>query len=151
MREIFRQNSLPPDLAYMAVVESGMNAAIGNPGGAAGWWQFTPLTAKHYGLRVDAQMDERSDVRKSTQAACKYVRDLILDFGAGSSVMLALAAYNLGPARVSQAIHQVKNPIQQRDFWYLYRMRALPIETREYVPKVIASMIIARHPAQFGF
>ena len=151
MRGIFEQNSLPPDLAYMALVESGMNAAVSNPGGAVGWWQFTSDTARHYGLRVDSSIDERKDAKRSTEAASKYIRDLILDFGSGSSVMLALAAYNLGPTRVAQAIHRVKDPIRQRDFWYLYRTRALPVETREYVPKVIAVMIIARHPEQFGF
>ena len=88
---------------------------------------------------------------KSTQAACKYIRDLILDFGSGSSVMLALAAYNLGPSKVKQAIRRVEDPIKQRNFWYLYHVRALPSETREYVPKVIAAMIIGRQPKRYGF
>ena len=78
-------------------------------------------------------------------------RDLILDFGAGSSAMLALAAYNLGPSRVKTAVRKVQDPIKQRSFWYLYRLRAVPPETREYVPKVIAAMIIGRHPEQYGF
>ncbi|MGH9557960.1 MAG: transglycosylase SLT domain-containing protein [Bryobacteraceae bacterium] len=151
MKEIFQKDNLPPDLAYMALAESGMNADDRSAAGAVGWWQFTPITAKQYGLRVNGKVDERRDVRKSTEAACKYVRDLILDFGAGSSVMLALAAYNLGPAKVKQAIRHVSDPIRQRDFWYLYRTRALPEETREYVPKVVAAMIIARNPEQFGF
>ena len=151
MREIFEHDNLPPDLADMALAESGMSGGGTSTAGAVGWWQFTPATARHYGLRVDGQVDDRRDVRKSTEAAAKYVRDLILDFGAGSSVMLALAAYDLGPAKVKQAIHRVRDPIRQRDFWYLYRTRALPAETREYVPKVIAAMIIARNPQQFGF
>jgi len=151
MRQIFEQDKLPPDLAYMVLAESGMNANESSPAGAVGWWQFTPATARHYGLTVDDREDDRRDVRKSTEAAAKYVRDLILDFGAGSSVMLAMAAYDLGPAKVKQAIRRVSDPIRQRDFWYLYRTRALPMETREYVPKVIAAMIIARNPAQFGF
>ena len=97
-------------------------------------------------------MDERYDLRKSTYAACHFLRNLILDFGAGSSVMLALAAYNLGPTAVKQAIMKsVQDPIKQRNFWYLYRVRALPQETREYVPKVFAAIIIARNPAHFGF
>jgi membrane-bound lytic murein transglycosylase D len=100
---------------------------------------------------VDGKVDERRNARKSTEAACKYIRDLILDFGAGSSVMLALAAYNLGPAKVKQAVRAVSDPIKQRNFWYLYRIRALPVETREYVPKVIAAMIIGRHPDRFDF
>jgi soluble lytic murein transglycosylase-like protein len=151
MREVFQQQNLPPDLAYMAVAESGMRAGETSPAGAVGWWQFTPVTAAHFGLRVDGQADERRDVRKSTLAAAKYIRELILDFGTGSSVMLALAAYDLGPAKVKQAIRRVSDPIRQRNFWYLYRTRALPPETRDYVPKVIAAMIIARHPQQFGF
>ncbi len=151
MQEIFEQHHLPRDLAYMALAESGLKPDGNSSAGAAGWWQFTPATAKHFGLRVDDKVDERRDARKSTVAAAKYIRDLILDFGAGSSVMLALAAYDVGPAKVKQAIRRVSDPIKQRDFWYLYRTRALPVETREYVPKVIAAMIIARNPEQFGF
>jgi membrane-bound lytic murein transglycosylase D len=96
-------------------------------------------------------VDERLDLRKATRAGCRYLRNLILDFGAGSSVMLALAAYNLGPTRVKQAITKVEDPIKQRNFWYLYRARALPAETREYVPKVFAAIIIGRNPDRFGF
>src|SRR5690242_10166617 len=151
MQEIFERDHLPRDLAYMALAESGLKADESSSAGAAGWWQFTPATAKHFGLRVDDKVDERRDARKSTVAAAQYIRDLILDFGAGSSVMLALAAYDVGPAKVKQAIRHVSDPIKQRDFWYLYRTRALPSETREYVPKVIAAMIIARNPEQFGF
>jgi soluble lytic murein transglycosylase-like protein len=151
MREIFEENNLPPDLAYMVLVESALSRGESSPAGAAGFWQFTPETAKAYGLKISKSVDERLDIRKATRAACKYIRELILDFGAGSSVMLALAAYNLGPTKVKQAVRKVSDPIKQRNFWYLYRARALPEETREYVPKVIAAMIIARHPDRFGF
>ena len=96
-------------------------------------------------------MDERLDPRKSTQAAGRYIRDLILDFGSGSSVMLALAAYNLGPGKVKRAVRTVSDPIKQRNFWYLYRARALPKETRQYIPKTIAAIIIGRNPERFGF
>jgi membrane-bound lytic murein transglycosylase D len=102
-------------------------------------------------LRVDAVVDERTDLRRSTAAAGRYIRELILEFGAGSSVMLALAAYNTGPARVKRAIQRVEDPIRQRDFWYLYRVRALPIETRQYVPKIVAAIIVGRNPERFGF
>jgi membrane-bound lytic murein transglycosylase D len=66
--------------------------------------------------------------------------------------MLALAAYNLGPARVKQAVlKSVEDPIKQRNFWYLYRVRALPAETREFVPKVFAAIVVGRNPERFGF
>ncbi len=152
MRRIFEENNLPPDLAYMAVVESALDHSQESDAGAAGLWQFTPATARAYGLRVGGGADDRLDAAKATTAACKYMRRLILDFGAGSSVMLALAAYNLGPTRVKAAIERgVRDPIKQRNFWYLYRTRALPEETREYVPKVMAAMLIGRHPGRFGF
>jgi membrane-bound lytic murein transglycosylase D len=110
-----------------------------------------PATARAYGLKVNGNLDERFDIDKSTLAACRYIRHLILEFGSGHSVMLALAAYNSGPTRVKRAIRKVDDPIRQRDFWYLYRSRALPRETREYVPKIIAAIIIGRSPERFGF
>jgi membrane-bound lytic murein transglycosylase D len=151
VRRVLQQNSLPADFAYMILVESALDPAQTSRAGCVGLWQFTPSTARAFGLRVDAKVDERLNIVKSTGAACKYIRDLILDFGAGSSVMLALAAYNLGPSKVKSAIRRVTDPIKQRNFWYLYRVRALPSETREYVPKVIAAMIIGRHPERYGF
>ena len=151
MRQVLENEQLPPDLAYIPLVESALAGEQNTSSGAAGLWQFTAATARAYGLRVDEAVDERLDLRKATKAGCRYLRELILDFGSGSSVMLALAAYNLGPAKVKQAIRTVQDPIKQRNFWYLYRRRALPAETREYVPKVMAAMIIGRNPARFGF
>jgi hypothetical protein len=152
IRTIVEQEQLPPDLAYIPVVETAMHSGKSSAAGAAGPWQLTPATARANGLRVDDDVDERESLVKSTLAGCRYLRALILDFGAGSSVMLALAAYNVGPGKVRQAVmNTVRDPIRQRNFWYLYRVRALPQETREYVPKVIAAMIIGRNPAQFGF
>ena len=151
MRRIFAENNLPEDLAYVVLVESALTRDSQSPAGAVGLWQFTPATARAYGLKVEGGVDERLSAVKSTRAACKYMRDLILDFGSGSSVMLALAAYNLGPSKVKTAVRKVNDPIKQRNFWYLYRVRAVPPETREYVPKVIAAMIIARHPDRYGF
>jgi hypothetical protein len=151
MRGVFEQEHLPPDLAFMVLVESAFLSEQSSRAGAVGLWQFTPATARAYGLSVAKGADERLDIRKATRAGSKYIRDLILDFGAGSSVMLALAAYNSGPGRVRHAVRKVPDPIKQRNFWYLYRTHALPEETREYVPKVIAAMIIGRHPERFGF
>ncbi len=151
VRQMLEAEKLPPDLAFIPLVESALLGNQASAAGAAGPWQLTAGTARALGLRVDGAVDERMDLRKATRAGCRYLRNLILDFGAGSSVMLALAAYNLGPTRVKQAITKVEDPIKQRNFWYLYRARALPAETREYVPKVFAAIIIGRNPGRFGF
>jgi pSer/pThr/pTyr-binding forkhead associated (FHA) protein/soluble lytic murein transglycosylase-like protein len=151
MRGIFAEQKLPPDLVFIVLIESAFRGDSASAAGAVGPWQFTAATARAYGMRVDDRVDERGDLRKSTAAAGRYIRDLILEFGAGSSVMLALAAYNTGPARVKRAVQRVEDPIKQRNFWYLYRVRALPAETREYVPKIIAAIIVGRQPARFGF
>jgi hypothetical protein len=152
MRGVLQQEQLPPDLAYIPIVESALATQAASPAGAFGPWQLTPVTARAFGLRVDHKVDERTNLVKSTRASCGFLRQLILDFGAGSSVMLALAAYDLGPTRVKQAIMTtVRDPIKQRNFWYLYHVGALPKETREYVPKVVAAMIIGRNPSHFGF
>jgi membrane-bound lytic murein transglycosylase D len=151
MRTVFQERNLPPDLAYIVIVESAFHPQSVSTAGAAGHWQFTAETARAYGMRVDEKVDERLDLRKSTQAASRYIRDLILEFGAGTSVMLALAAYNHGPTAVRRVIRKVDDPIKQRNFWYLYRARALPVETRQYVPKIIAAIIIGRNPERFGF
>jgi len=152
MRVILQEEQLPIDLVYIPLVESALASDKASPAGALGPWQLTPATARGFGLRVDKQVDERTDLAKSTRASCRFLRELILDFGAGSSVMLALAAYNLGPSKVKQAVmNTVRDPIKQRDFWYLYRVNALPRETREYVPKVVAAMIVGRNPRHFGF
>jgi pSer/pThr/pTyr-binding forkhead associated (FHA) protein len=151
IRAMLEADKLPPDLAYIPLVESALVQNQVSGAGAVGPWQLTSATARALGLRVDGGVDERLDLHKATRAGCRYLRNLILDFGVGSSVMLALAAYNLGPTRVKQATTKVEDPIKQRDFWYLYRARALPAETREYVPKVFAAIIIGRNPDRFGF
>jgi len=151
VRRQLQADNLPPDLAYMVLVESAFIGGSTSSAGAAGLWQFTPTTARAYGLKVGDGLDERLSTRKATAAAGRYIRELILDFGSGSSVMLALAAYNSGPGKVKRAIRTVADPIKQRDFWYLYRAKALPEETREYIPKTIGVIIIGRNPARFGF
>jgi hypothetical protein len=152
IRRILDADQMPADLAYIPIVESALSEEAESAAGALGPWQLTAPTAREYGLRVDDEADERKDLVKSTEASCRYLKNLILDFGAGSSVMLALAAYNGGATKVKQAVtRNVRNPIQQRNFWYLYRVRALPLETSEYVPKVFAAILIGRDPHHFGF
>jgi Transglycosylase SLT domain/FHA domain len=152
IRGMLKSQQMPEDLAYIPIVESALAGESESAAGAVGPWQMTAATARAYGLRVDGETDERKDLVKSTQASCRYLKDLILDFGSGSSVMLALAAYNGGAGKVKQAVARtVRDPIQQRNFWYLYRTRALPDETSEYVPKVFAAILIGRNPKKFGF
>jgi soluble lytic murein transglycosylase-like protein len=151
VRLILRRDHLPEDLAYMILVESRFLETSVSHEGAAGFWQFTETTAREYGMEVNDQVDERLDLLKSTEAASRYIRDLILDFGTGSSVMLAIAAYNGGAETVRRAVRNVKDPIKQRNFWHLYSTRALPSETLAYVPKVIATILVARNPQRFGF
>jgi pSer/pThr/pTyr-binding forkhead associated (FHA) protein len=152
IQRILEEERMPADLAYIPVVESALAHDSESAAGAAGPWQLTAATARAYHLRVDGEVDERKDLVKSTGASCRYLKDLILDFGAGSSVMLALAAYNSGAGKVKQAVARtVLDPIQQRNFWYLYRTRALPLETREFVPKVFAAILVGRNPRHYGF
>ncbi len=151
MQARFAAYRLPADLAYVAVAESALHNDSESAQGAVGVWQFRAPTARQYGLQVDSSIDERRDPVKSTEAAARYFRDLILDFGAGSSVMLAIAAYNVGPTKMRSTIRRIEDPIQQRNFWYLYRTRKLPSQTREYVPRVLAAMIIGRNPKRYGF
>ena len=151
MRKVVEEHNLPGDLAYMVLVESAFINGRTSPADAAGFWQFRADTAQALGLVVNDDLDERFDLEKSTQAAAKYIRSLILEFGSGNSVMLALAAYNTGPTRIRRAVRKVDDPIKQRNFWYLYSTGALPQETRDYVPRIFAAIIIGRHPEQFGF
>lgn len=151
IKHVFHEKGLPEVLAYIAMVESGFNPeAYNQSSGAAGMWQFMPQTAREYGLRVDRYKDERSDPFKSTLAAREYLIDLIGIFGK-ESFMLALASYNVGDGKVRHQLKKLYNPFEERDFWYLFRKRALPQETREYIPKVIASIIIHRNAKKFGF
>ena len=133
------------------MVESGFNPnAVNTKSGAAGMWQFMVPTAREYGLTINKYRDERKDPLKSTIAAGEYLLDLIGVFGK-SSVLLALASYNVGDGIVRYQLKKVYNPLEDRDFWYLFRKRALPEETRAYIPKIIASIIIHKNASQFGF
>jgi hypothetical protein len=151
IKRIFRASKLPEDLAYVSMLESGFNPRALSPVGARGIWQFMPETGRHYGLRVDGNVDERCEPEKATYASAKYFKELIAIFGGRSSVMLAMAAYNAGEGRVVGALRKIDNPMRNRDFWYIYRMGYLAEETNEYIPRVIALLIISEHPDQYGF
>lgn len=144
MKEIFRKNELPEDLVYVAMIESGLRMNAVSRSQAVGPWQFMSITAKTYGLKIDRWIDERRDPVKSTQAAAAYLRDLYRHFG---SWRLALASYNAGEGRISRALFLS----QDNDLPDLYESTILRRETRNYVPRLLAAIMIARDPEMYGF
>lgn len=138
------ENELPAELFYLAMIESGFNTHANSTAKAKGVWQFMPATGKRYGLEVGSQVDERRDPIRATEAAARYLKDLHNVFG---SWHLAMAAYNAGETRIMNAVFRGKS----RDFWELGKKRVLPTETANYVPKMLAAMIIARDFERYGF
>ncbi len=144
LEQIFVEFDLPKELIYLSLVESGFNPRAYSRARASGPWQFIKSTGRMYGLKVNWYVDERRDPIKSTVAAAIHLRDLYDTFG---SWPLALAAYNAGAGKISRAIQKTGT----RDFWTIARTRFIRRETRQYVPKFMAAMIIAKRPALFGF
>lgn len=130
---ILEQEGIPAELAAVILVESGGNTAALSPKGARGLWQLMPDTARRYGLTVDAIRDDRLGVIPSTRAAARYLRDLHMQFG---SWPLALAAYNTGEQHVQRAIGRT----HVAEFGALSSLGLFPLETRNYVPAVLAAM-----------
>lgn len=130
IRGILREEGLPEDLVFLAMIESGLKLNARSRVSASGPWQFMAGTARVFKLRVDYWMDERLDLELSTRAACRYLRSLHDSYG---DWYLAFAAYNWGPGRVNRAI---KRNNGRKDYWTLPRM---PRETRNYVPTFLAA------------
>lgn len=144
IREKLREAGLPGDLVYKAMIESGMNPDAYSRAHAVGMWQFIAGTARKYGLEVSYWVDERRDPVAATDAAILYLTDLYEEFG---SWYLAAAAYNAGEGRIRWSIARAGTD----DYWELVDRRAIPRETRNHVPKIIAAALIARDPAAYGF
>jgi membrane-bound lytic murein transglycosylase D len=143
---VLRAEGLPLDLAYVPLVESAFKPNALSKASAKGVWQFMKGTALENGLRHDWYIDERSDPEKATVAAANYLKTLANLFD--GDWHLALASYNGGPGRLQKAIKRVG----VNDFWALAgKPKVLPRETREYVPMILAAIVIARNPAQYGF
>lgn len=121
---------LPDELKYLAVIESGLNPKAVSRARAVGLWQFMSPTGRYYGLHHDWYIDERMDPEKSTDAACRYLRDLYRMF---NNWELTLASYNAGPGNVKKAIRKSG---YKKSFWEVYNY--LPRETRAYVPQFVA-------------
>jgi membrane-bound lytic murein transglycosylase D len=146
VQEVFRSESLPLDLAYLAIVESGYKTNALSRVAARGIWQFMPATGKEYGLDQDWFIDERSDPEKATRAAAQYLKSLNNLFDGDWN--MAMASYNAGPGRLQRAVKQSKIA----DYWELTETsKYLPKETRNYVPMIMAAVLIAKNPQAYGF
>ena len=144
MREELKKAGLPQDLVYLSMIESGFSPKAFSSAQAVGLWQFMNDTGRQYSLRIDDSVDERRHIEKSTKAAVAFLGDLYKDFG---DWHLAVAAYNGGPNRVQIGLDRFGT----RSFWDLAKEQYLPLETKRYVPKLIAAIIIAKEPEKYGF
>ena len=144
IQEVFRSEGVPLDLAYVPLIESAFKTNAVSRAKAKGMWQFMRGTALENGLKHDWYIDERADPEKATRAAAKYLKTLYGMFG---DWHLALASYNGGPGRIQRAMKRSGKD----DFWTLTATsRYLPRETREYVPLILAAVIVARNPGEYG-
>ena len=140
---VFREEGVPQDLIYLAQAESGFHPLALSRAGARGMWQFMAGRATGYGLQRNWWVDERQDPEKATRAAARHLKDLYGEFG---DWYLAMAAYNSGPGNVQQAVKRTG----YADFWELYKRDVLPVETKNYVPIILAMTIMSKNPAQYG-
>ena len=142
IQRVLRENGVPQDLIYQAITESGFQPqALNARSGAAGMWQFMPFGG--YGLERNGYFDERFDPEKSTIAYAKYMKTL---YGLFGDWYLAMAAYDWGPGNVQRVVARTG----YADYWELYRHNAMPAETMAYIPSVIAAVIMAKNPEQYG-
>jgi membrane-bound lytic murein transglycosylase D len=144
MKALLRENGLPEDLVYLALIESGFNPYAYSRSKAMGPWQFIYRTGMRYGLKVNWWVDERRDPEKSTVAAAKYLKDLYDMF---ECWYLAAAGYNAGEGKIANAVKRYRT----EDFWELTKYRYLKQETKNYVPQMIAAALVAKDPEKYGF
>jgi len=140
---IFKEQGVPQDLIYLAQAESGFKPLALSRARARGMWQFMASRGVGYGLRRTWWVDDRQDPERSTLAAAQHLKDLYNQFG---DWYLAMAAYNSGPGNVQQAVERTG----YADFWELYRRDVLPKETKNYVPIIMAMIIMSKNPERYG-
>lgn len=138
---------MPRDLIYLAMIESEFNPTARSRVGAVGMWQFMSATARQFGLTVSRGVDERKNPAQATDAALTYLSQLRGQLG---SWYLAAAAYNSGAGTVTRALRRVTGRTSGTDADFFTILPLLPKETRDYVPKLIASARIANDPARYG-
>jgi len=142
--EQIEQNDLPLELALFPIVESTFDPFAYSPSGAAGLWQFMPVSGIRFGLKQDWWYDGRRDVMASTRGALQYVQ--VLHQYLGEDWLYTFAAYNSGEGRVERAINHNKKLGKNTDYWNL----DLPKETTEYIPKLLALVDILRNHEKYG-
>lgn len=140
---ILEKYDLPPELAYLCIIESGYRQSARSHAGAVGMWQMIRATSTRFDLTSDRWVDERMDFVQSTEGAARFVRYLMDRFDDWDHI---LAAYNAGEGRVRKAIRRAKNEGLSPDFENL----RLPRETRIYVPAFYAALLIAMEPERYG-
>lgn len=137
---ILKENGVPDDFKYLAVIESSLNTLARSPAGAAGLWQFMPATGREYGLEVNANIDERYHVEKETRAACRYLKDAYERFG---NWLCVAASYNAGQGRISSEMKK-QLASQAVDLW-------LVEETSRYMFRLLAAKTVVSEPQRYGF
>jgi membrane-bound lytic murein transglycosylase D len=143
IQRVLSEEGVPQDLIYLAVAESSFQPqAVNGHSGAGGMWQFMPHG--DYGLTRNGYVDERFDPEKSTRAYARYMKFLYNQLG---DWYLAMAAYDWGAGNVQRAVQKTG----YADYWELYKRNNLPGETKNYVPEILAAIIIANNPTQYGF
>ncbi len=141
-RRIFREEGIPENVAWLGQVESAWKPTAMSWAAASGLWQFIPGTGARYGLRRTAHIDERNSFDEATRASARYLKFLFNRYG---NWELAIAGYNCGEGNVDRAIRRAG----VQNFWAAYPY--LPRETRNYVPNILATILIANNPTQYGF
>jgi membrane-bound lytic murein transglycosylase D len=143
IQKVMSEEGVPQDLIYLAVAESSFQPQVVNhKSGAGGMWQFMPFG--DYGLMRNGYVDERFDPEKSTRAYARYMKFLYNQLG---DWYLAMAAYDWGAGNIQRAVQKTG----YADYWELYKRNNLPGETKNYVPEILAAIIIANNPHQYGF
>jgi membrane-bound lytic murein transglycosylase D len=143
VRQVFAEEGVPADLAYLAVIESGFRNDANSKAKAVGMWQFIRSTGRIYGLNGNAWLEERRDPIKATRAAARYLKRL---YQISGDWYLAASSYNAGPLTLDRAIQNVGS----RNFWDLARSRWLRTETKNYIPELCAAILVGRNPERYG-
>lgn len=141
-RRIFKEEGVPENVAWLGQVESAWKPSAMSHMAASGLWQFIPGTGARYGLQRTAYVDERNSFDEATRASARYLKFLYNRYG---NWELAIAGYNCGEGNVDKAIRRAG----VANFWAAYQY--LPKETRNYVPNILATILIANNPHQYGF